>query len=291
MTKLISYEELRLQLMADSESDYAKFIEKVAMHHPSVKSEDARIEVRIPMVMYLFKTTKRGGEIAVAGVPACITKWHEEGIADLACGSGCEDIFFTMDRAQVEVNHNLAVEYPEIQYVLLEAENAQWILGEIAKFDTPKEPKRPALSLVVDNVNTVETLRAAPELRSVDTGPADMDADDIVGILRATIGKRWMPSSHLETYGAQKAPTFIKAADDGDFVHQLLCMQSSGLFKRDALRSDEVFAVLTMDSYNIIVGLKGLQVFMGRRGGVNMHEWVPRSGVDIVRLMLAVNDL
>jgi hypothetical protein len=290
MTKLISYEELRQQLLADQESDYAKFIEKVAQHHPAVKMEGGRIEVQIPMVMYLFKTTKRGGEIGIAGVPACITKWHSEGVVDLACQSGCDDIFFTMENLRVEVNHNLAVEFPAIQYVLLEAEHAAWIIAEIRSLDEP-QPKRAALSLVVDNVNQVETLRAAPDLRAVETEPATMDASDILDILRTTIGKRFMPNSLLETIGKQKSPTYIKAQDDGDFVYQLMQMNRSGLFKRDALRANEVFAVLNMDSYRIIVSLTAEQVFVGTASGSRLHEWVPRSGVDIARLMLAVDDL
>ncbi|BDD79800.1 hypothetical protein [Burkholderia phage FLC9] len=292
MTKLISYEELRQQLMADQESDYAKFIEKVAQHHPVIKSEGARIEVQIPMVMYLFKTTNRKGEAAVAGVPACVTKWHDAGIVDLACQSGCDDIFFTMEKAEVTVNHNLAVEFPTIQYVVIENSNAQWILDEVAKFDEPQAPKKAALSLVVDNVNQVETLRAKPELRTVETKPdSEMDAKDILDILRTSIGRRFMPTSLLDTYGTQKSPTYLKTADDGDLARQLLSMDKSGLFMRDALRSKEVFAVLNMDSYNIIVSLIAEQVFMGAKGGVRMHEWVPRSGVDVARLMLAVTDL
>lgn len=299
MTKLISYEELRQQLLADPASEYAKFIEKVAQHHPALAGNTGLVEVQMPMAMYLFKTTKRGGEVTIAGVPCVVMKWNEVGHADLAVQTSCEDVFFIMEKADVIINYNLAMdlqsELPMVQYALLPSADAQWIVDEIARLDKPEEPKkRPGLSLVVNNVDTVETLGAKPVLKTVqhiEQTDSEVSAEDILGVLRASIGQRFMPTSTLKTYGKQKHPVHIKAADDGDFTRQLLASNKSGLFKRDALRSEEVYAVLNMHDYNIIVGLKQLQVFVGALGGTRMYQWVPQSTIDVTLLLMAVNDL
>jgi hypothetical protein len=234
-----------------------------------------------------------GSEVVVAGFRYGADESSPYEV-DLAVPTRTEDLFVLMSGVKVESAY--AQLEGEQKVVFVEYEHREWVQKAVAAWVESLQPakKKPNhLSLVVDNVNTVESLLIRqPQLEAVATTSAsEMDASDILDILRTTIGKRFMPTSLLTTVGKQKSPMTLKAADDGDFVRQLLLMESSGLFKRDALRSNEIFAVLNMDSYKIIVTLTNEQVFMGARDGVRLHEWVPRSGVDVARLMLAVNDL
>jgi hypothetical protein len=146
------------------------------------------------------------------------------------------------------------------------------------------------LSLVVDNENTVGALLNT-KLGVVKSIEEEMSADDIIDLLKDNIIKQWMPLSRLNRHWQTCSVEYLKAADDGDFMRLMLESEKTALFKRDALRSEEVWAVLPMENYNIVVGLKSLQVFMGARGGKRAYGWVSPSKVNSILLAEAVGAL
>lgn len=234
---------------------------------------------------------------------------------DLAVPTQTEDVFVLLENVKVESAH--AMLEGEQKVVFVEYEHREWVQKAVNAWvaslnPTKKKPNH--LSLVVDNENTVESLltsqavfeESSKQLRSIQPGVLrpelgivkvldeehEMSAADILELLRMSVGRAWMPTSKLETYGQQQAPVYLKALDDGDFMRLMLGANESGLFKRDALRSKETWAVLPMEGYNILVGLEGLQVLFGIHGGRRAREWAPfGKKVNAKNLVRAINAL
>lgn len=200
-----------------------------------------------------------GSEVVIAGFRYAEDEESPYDV-DLAIPTRTDGLFVLMSNVKVESAY--AQLEGEQKVVFVEYEHREFIQTAVSawvKSLMPVQKKPSHLSLVVDNVNTVESLLAPVE-------DAPYGAADIIKALQQHVGQRFMPTSKLKTFGGQRAPEYLKSADDGDFMSTLLAAERSQLYKRDALRSEEVWAVLAMENFNIIVGLKGLQIFFGPRG-------------------------
>jgi hypothetical protein len=235
-----------------------------------------------------------GSEVVIAGFRYS----EEENLpyeVDIAIPTQTEDLFVLMSNVKVESAY--AVLEGKQHAVFVEHEHSELIakiIGEQAKgrqvSGMPAIRRGAHLSLVVDNENTVGALLNT-KLGAVKSIEEEMSADDIIDLLKDNIIKQWMPLSRLNRHWQTCSVEYLKAADDGDFMRLMLESEKTALFKRDALRSEEVWAVLPMENYNIVVGLKSLQVFMGARGGKRAYGWVSPSKVNSILLAEAVGAL
>jgi hypothetical protein len=169
---------------------------------------------------------------------------------DLAVPTPVDGIFVLLEKLEVNA---IATEGPDEvpgEIGLVEYRNAERIIRAVNETqEQPSKPKRSHLSLVVDNVNTVEHL--------VDSLHPKMELNYAVLIeaLEQHVSTSLMPSAKT-THFRHHVPVAIKAEDDGHFLRILRGQGRSGFFYRDALRKGEVYAVIAIDELVFMVGLR-----------------------------------
>ena len=258
MEDLMSIDDLKRLIKTDSTSDFRVVMDKISVDHPETRKLDPeQIDVRLPLVMYLFIVRDAEGKECPAGVPCHIIRHRgedtEKGFAvDLAIQTGAEGIFQTLHNVSVICPAGLKFDMPGIECVLVEYVNWEKIVKLVE--DGPEQPKqtvrpRPQLSLVVNNVDTVESLIEPPSI--------EVDQDKLVELLRQHVSTTYMPSAKTTHYRHHVAQA-VKAVDDGDFLRILLDQEQSGFFYRDALRRGETYVALVMRQEVFVIGLKSL---------------------------------
>lgn len=148
-----------------------------------------------------------------------------------------------------------------------------------------KPQKRNHLSLVVDNENTVEKVLGV----EVDS-KAEIDQYGLIVLLQDHISDDLMATARQKHF-RHRAPIAIKADSDHDFLDKLLAQKLSGLFYRDALRQGEVYALIVIDEFRFVVGLRSLRTFYRQQTGVFCEMGDLKFKVDIDQLTAAVRAL
>lgn len=188
-------------------------------------------------------------------------------LIDLAFPTAVPEIFILIEKLEVASVQALGPGLDPHDVAVVEYKNADRIIDTVNEMqDLREKPKARHLSLVVDNVNTVENL--AETLSS--TMPAKLDT--IWSLLQDCVSQSIMPSAKTTHY-RHRVPRIIKAADDGDFLDQILSASSSGFYQRDALRKGEVYVALILSNYPIVIGLRsGFAVFRDTDGKTKALE-------------------
>jgi hypothetical protein len=171
-------------------------------------------------------------------------------LVDLAVPTTVDGIFVLLEKLEVSA---IATEGPDEvadEIGLVEYHNAERIINAVNHMqDQRQKPKRNHLSLVVDNVNTVEALVESLHPKM------ELNYAVLIEALEQHVSISLMPSAKT-THFRHHVPAAIKAEDDGHFLRILRDQGRSGFFYRDALRKGEVYAVIAIDELVFMVGLR-----------------------------------
>lgn len=241
-------EELRQQMLENPQSYYAVAVKQV---EEDLRKTGWDHEVHVPLTeaCYHYMSTNEEGNPQVVGMPCWLYSVRaSEGthvFATFAVWTAVQDICTLIPEIEVigfygenekgEQDHSRMLFCKEDEYAAI-----RQILQIV-----PVNKKTCHLSLVVDNVNTVEAAAASYQLTH----------ERLIDLLKQYVSTNYMPTAQVTHY-RHRVPTAIKAQDDGDFLRQMLMQEHTGFFYRDALRRGETYLVLKINDYTFVIGLK-----------------------------------
>jgi hypothetical protein len=254
-------EEIRQTLLADPQSYFSVAVAFAKEELAKAGHPDHEPHVPLTECCYHYMTTNEQGNPMVMGIPCWLYAMREsEGEKMLATFAVWTDVA------------DVSVVIPEIEVVGFYAENAvgerdhsRMLFCKQEEFAAirqilqivPVNKKTNHLSLVVDNVNTVEALAASlttdETVNLSDT--LTLDYAKLIEQLELHVSTNVMPSAKTTHYRHHGAIA-VKAEDDGHFLRILRDRAKSGFYYRDALRRGETYAVIALREYVFIVGLR-----------------------------------
>lgn len=265
-------EEIRQMLLKDPKSYYSQAVaftraELEKAGHPAAGD----VNVQLTESCYHYMATNEQGNPTVMGIPCWLYSIRaSEGVrmfASFAVWTSVEDVCTIQPEIEVIsfYSENEKGEKDPTRMLFCK-ENEFAAIRQILQI-VPVNKKTNHLSLVVDNVNTVEALAEslAPSI--------EITQDKLIELLRDNVSTSLMPSSRVTHYN-HHVPRALAAKDDGDFFRQLIAMNFTGMYYRDALRRGEVYVVLVVSGDTFVVGLKSLFSIMSqnRRNYMDMGE-------------------